>query len=307
MIARAASSHALRPRPLRHVDRRRRRTSPDRAARRSRRSRRGRLPPAGSRPPRRPSRRRACTVSRPRLPVKALALPELTRSARAFPPASAVLHQSTGAEGHFERVKTPATSVPLSKTARRTSVRFLYLMPASAVAKRTPAIGGKLGIAPSARAARRRSLRRLSRRRRSAPARRRRRPGRRRRGGRGSAPAAASGTISILAAARSVVDLLGRRSRGRAAGWMRSACGLEGRRRLLALLLELDDVPAELGSGPASWCTRRHRARRPRPRTASPSALARRSRGRRPTGPSRDPATSPWRSWRSRRPCRARR
>src|SRR5215216_4666429 len=52
------------------------------------------------------------TVSRPRLPVNALAFPELTSSARALPEGSAALHQSTGAEVHFDRVKTPATSVP---------------------------------------------------------------------------------------------------------------------------------------------------------------------------------------------------
>src|SRR5262245_983121 len=46
---------------------------------------------------------------RPRLPVKALALPEFTRRARAFPPASAALHQSTAADGQRERVKTPPT------------------------------------------------------------------------------------------------------------------------------------------------------------------------------------------------------
>src|SRR5581483_6304506 len=85
------------------------------------------------------------TVSRPRLPVKALALPELTRSPRALPPESAALHQSTGADGHFERVKTPATSVPLSKATRSTSVRFRYLIPASAVARPMPAIGGSSG------------------------------------------------------------------------------------------------------------------------------------------------------------------
>jgi hypothetical protein len=62
-------------------------------------------------------------ASRPFLPVKALALPELTTSARAVPPLSWARHQSTGAEGHLERVNTPATVVPLSKTASRTSVR----------------------------------------------------------------------------------------------------------------------------------------------------------------------------------------
>jgi hypothetical protein len=46
----------------------------------------------------------------PAWPVKALALPELTMSARALPPLSWALHQSTGAEGHLERVKTLATA-----------------------------------------------------------------------------------------------------------------------------------------------------------------------------------------------------
>ena len=44
-------------------------------------------------------------ASRPDLPVKALALPELTTSARAVPPLSRARHQSTGAEGHFERAE----------------------------------------------------------------------------------------------------------------------------------------------------------------------------------------------------------
>ncbi|MHC2689084.1 cobalamin biosynthesis protein CbiG [Bradyrhizobium liaoningense] len=63
--------------------------------------------------------------ARPVLPVKALALPELTTSARALPPFSLARHHSTGAEGHFDLVKTPATAVPLSITASSTSVRFL--------------------------------------------------------------------------------------------------------------------------------------------------------------------------------------
>jgi hypothetical protein len=49
---------------------------------------------------------------RPDLPVKALALPELTTRALATPALRCARHQSTGAEGHFERVKTPATVVP---------------------------------------------------------------------------------------------------------------------------------------------------------------------------------------------------
>ncbi len=62
---------------------------------------------------------------RPVLPVKALALPELTTSARALPRPSLVRHHSTGADGHFDRVKTPATVVPSSISASSTSVRPL--------------------------------------------------------------------------------------------------------------------------------------------------------------------------------------
>jgi hypothetical protein len=47
----------------------------------------------------------------PALPVKALAFPELTTSARAVPFSRFLRHQSTGADGHLERVKTPATAV----------------------------------------------------------------------------------------------------------------------------------------------------------------------------------------------------
>ena len=80
--------------------------------------------------------------SRPLRPVKALALPELTTTARAFPPGRFARQKSTGAEGHFERVKTPAADAGASKTIIRTSVRPLYLMPAAAVAIRTPRTGG---------------------------------------------------------------------------------------------------------------------------------------------------------------------
>ena len=70
-----------------------------------------------------------CAVSlveaTPFLPVKALALPELTTSARALPPFNFERHQSTGADGHFDLVKTPATCVPLSSKASMTSVRPL--------------------------------------------------------------------------------------------------------------------------------------------------------------------------------------
>src|SRR5213592_3006088 len=62
-------------------------------------------------------------AARPDLPVKALALPELTTSAPAAPALRCARHQSTGADGHFDRVKTPATAVPGSSSASRTSVR----------------------------------------------------------------------------------------------------------------------------------------------------------------------------------------
>src|SRR4029078_145994 len=71
-------------------------------------------------------------ASRPILPVNALALPELTTSARGLAPFSLALHHSTGADGHLERVKTPAATVPGSSTASSTSVRPAYLMPAAA-------------------------------------------------------------------------------------------------------------------------------------------------------------------------------
>src|ERR1700732_4866581 len=62
-------------------------------------------------------------ASRPFLPVNALALPELTTSARARPPLIRARHHSTGAEGHFERVNTPATLAVASDNASITSVR----------------------------------------------------------------------------------------------------------------------------------------------------------------------------------------
>ena len=83
--------------------------------------------------------------SRPFLPVKALALPELTTSTRALPAPRFCRQKSTGAEGHFDFVNTPATAVPSSNTMVRRSVRFLYFIPASAVAMRTPSMAGILG------------------------------------------------------------------------------------------------------------------------------------------------------------------
>src|SRR6516165_874582 len=90
-------------------------------------------------------------ASRPLLPVKALALPELTTSARARRPFKRARHHSTGAEGHLERVNTPATLVSRSNTASITSVRSRYRTPAAAVARRTPAIAGRAGNVLGAR------------------------------------------------------------------------------------------------------------------------------------------------------------
>ena len=88
---------------------------------------------------------------RPVLPVKALALPELTTSARGLAPLSLSRHHSTGADGHFDWVNTPAATVPGSNSASSTSVRLAYLMPAAAVASFTPAIAGMSGTLVGAR------------------------------------------------------------------------------------------------------------------------------------------------------------
>ena len=88
---------------------------------------------------------------RPVLPVKALALPELTTSARGFAPLRWSRHHSTGADGHFDWVNTPAMTLPSSSSASSTSVRPAYLMPAAAVASLTPAIAGMSGTLVGAR------------------------------------------------------------------------------------------------------------------------------------------------------------
>ena len=86
----------------------------------------------------------ARTPAKPAWPVKAFALPLFTTRARALPCLSWLRHQSTGAEAVLDRVKTPAAWVPGASTANRTSVRFWYLTPASPVASRTPARGGRV-------------------------------------------------------------------------------------------------------------------------------------------------------------------
>ena len=85
----------------------------------------------------------ARTPAWPACPVKALVLPLFTTTARACPRFSWARHHSTGAEAVLERVKTPATSVPGARTAKSTSVRSRYLIPASPVASLTPANGGR--------------------------------------------------------------------------------------------------------------------------------------------------------------------
>src|SRR5262249_22431054 len=82
---------------------------------------------------------------RPVLPVKALALPELTTSARGLAPGRFARHHSTRAHGHLDVVNTPAAVVPSSSKASSTSVRLAYLIPAAAVASLTPAITGIAG------------------------------------------------------------------------------------------------------------------------------------------------------------------
>ena len=51
--------------------------------------------------------------------------PEVGADAPLDPLPSLARHHSTGADGHFDLVKTPATVVPLSITASSTSVRPL--------------------------------------------------------------------------------------------------------------------------------------------------------------------------------------
>ena len=116
MIARAASCPSRRRQRCVQAGQRRRSASPSAAARRSRRSRRGTPRSACSRPaspPRPPSPPRPRAR---RVPVKTLALPALTTSARALPRLSALaapVDRRAGAVCDF--VNTPATVVPGGK------------------------------------------------------------------------------------------------------------------------------------------------------------------------------------------------
>ena len=87
----------------------------------------------------------------PASPVKALAFPALTTSARARPrPRTRRLH-STGAAAVREVVKTPATAVPGASSTRLRSLWAESRIPVRATAARTPASGGSLGNAAGAR------------------------------------------------------------------------------------------------------------------------------------------------------------
>src|SRR5690606_32970594 len=87
----------------------------------------------------------ASTASRPAMPVKALALPELTMIARGTASGRIARHQSTGAEAVFDRVKTPAMVVPGANSASQTSARLRDFIPAPTTLMRSPAISGSAG------------------------------------------------------------------------------------------------------------------------------------------------------------------
>ena len=79
--------------------------------------------------------------SRPFLPVKALALPELTTSTRALPPAKIGAAQIDRRRRAFRPREDAGDRGALRRTTIASrSVRFLYLIPASAVAMRTPSM-----------------------------------------------------------------------------------------------------------------------------------------------------------------------
>ena len=73
--------------------------------------------------------RAACALaaSRPDMPVKALLLPALTISPRAWPCGSLARHNSTSGDGHFDCVVTPATTVPGASSTSVTQSRVHFL------------------------------------------------------------------------------------------------------------------------------------------------------------------------------------
>jgi hypothetical protein len=73
-------------------------------------------------------------------------LPELTTSTRALPRGNIARHQSTGAEGHFDRVRTPAAVVPGAISATMRSLTpFAFFRPTARPVRRTPATGAMAG------------------------------------------------------------------------------------------------------------------------------------------------------------------
>src|SRR6056297_236711 len=87
------------------------------------------------------------TASIPALPVNALAFPEFTTiAAPSLEPLPTFASQSsTGAARVDDRVKAPATAVPGAHSTSMTSARPAYRTPAAAVAKRTPSMTGSSG------------------------------------------------------------------------------------------------------------------------------------------------------------------
>ena len=83
------------------------------------------------------------TICLPLAPVNAFALPALQSSAPPKPYWRFSLHQSTGADGQSDFVKTPATRVSSSMVIRHRSSLFSYRMPLCAVAMLIP---GTFGI-----------------------------------------------------------------------------------------------------------------------------------------------------------------
>ena len=92
-------------------------------------------------------RQLSSTASMPPDPVKAFALPALTRMARASAglAASASRHQITGAAAVSDRVKTPAIAAPSPTRISSMSSRPEYFRPDAAVDRVNPAIGGIAG------------------------------------------------------------------------------------------------------------------------------------------------------------------
>ena len=285
MIARAARSAASAARPSRERRPAPRRCARPAAARRSPRSRRRRHGPPGCRAPRAVAATVASTAARPAPPVKALALPELTRIAKPpSPPPALQRRELLLAPEHRRRARRRAGEDPGDRRARRDLGQH-HVEPALVA---HPGLGGgeaHAGDRPAAPGSRRRRERRDRR--------------------------ACAATVASAASVGQQVALADRRRRqcrSRAArSWPRRAARrawpaappgaagsrsrgrtcVERRRRCVSRFsFELDQVPAELGLDRPGDVADLHR-RSPPPRTPAPSGRARTSRGRRRSRPSR--------------------